>query len=31
MKEMRETERRVGGGGVCGCSLGEPLRQHETF
>jgi hypothetical protein len=27
-KEIRE---RVGGGGVCGSSLGEPLRQQETF
>ena len=25
---MRE---RVDGDSVCGCSLGEPLRQQETF
>ena len=30
-KEIRETERKVGDGGVCGCSLGEPLGQQETF
>jgi hypothetical protein len=28
-KEL-ERERGVGGDGVCGCSLGEPLQQ-ETF
>ncbi len=23
--------RQVGGDGVCGCSIGEPLRQQDTF
>ena len=28
-KGMRE--RGVGGDGVCGCSLGEPRKQQETW
>ena len=27
----KEWERGVDGGGVCGCSLGEPLKQQEAF
>ena len=30
-KGIREGEREVGGDGVCGCSIGEPLRQQDTF
>ena len=29
-KWIREGEKEVGGDGVCGCSIGEPLKQ-ETF
>ena len=30
-KCRKERMRQVGGDGVCGCSIGEPLRQQDTF
>jgi len=30
-KCRKECMRQVGGDGVCGCSIGEPLRQQDTF
>ena len=30
-RERRKECERVGGDGVTGCSLGEPLKRQETF